>query len=283
MHLKRFLSGIFILLISTQIFAQDTKEICEKERLFAEHKNPSGNLKLSPGSTYLTSDDTYLQESLKLANDVLKGKDSYTWGPFHDKNIALFHICAISEVIKLRDSKSGYNPTNQTNSATRSQQQIQSNNSSQSQNQSQSSDSQQAQQIQQPMQQSQQQAQQNQQRADQARQGKRKTHDPAAEAHGCLSLTNGSKLLGGFTNSCGYKVDFIFCNYKPKQGSWADTVDCEKGRNGIGGWMVGPYGKSTDHTNRNGTTYWFACKSPAFAIDGEYVPGQGLLGRCATN
>jgi hypothetical protein len=134
-------------------------------------------------------------------------------------------------------------------------------------------------QAQQQAAQAQQRATQNQARADQARQGKRKTHDPAAEASQCLSLSNDGAMFGGFTNSCNYKVEYIFCNYQPKDGSWADSFNCQK-KNGIGAWQVGANGKSVDHTNRNGMTYWFACKSPAWPLDAEFTEGQGISARC---
>ncbi|MBK8072548.1 MAG: hypothetical protein IPK34_11325 [Ramlibacter sp.] len=74
-----------------------------------------------------------------------------------------------------------------------------------------------SQQGQQSAQQAQQNAQQSQARADQQRQGKRKTNDPAAQAHECVVIDQaGSGNFGAFKNTCGYKVNFTTCNYKPR-------------------------------------------------------------------
>jgi hypothetical protein len=146
-----------------------------------------------------------------------------------------------------------------------------------------SDQSQQNQAAQQQSQQAQQLAQQNQARADQARQGKRKTHDPAAEAHECISIDNaGSGNFGAFKNSCGYKVNFSTCNYKPRirQGgfNWSADFDCEKGQYGL---HTPSAGVSVAAHNRNTEmVYWFACKHPANPVDTEFTAGGGVRGRC---
>jgi hypothetical protein len=143
--------------------------------------------------------------------------------------------------------------------------------------------SQQNQAAQQQSQQAQQLAQQNQASADQARQGKRKTHDPAAEAHECISIDNaGSGNFGAFKNSCGYKVNFSTCNYKPRirQGgfNWSADFDCEKGQYGL---HTPSAGVSVAAHNRNTEmVYWFACKHPAYPVDTEFTAGSGVRGRC---
>lgn len=126
---------------------------------------------------------------------------------------------------------------------------------------------------------SQQLTQERQARADAAsRSAGRKTHDPAAEAHDCLSRRKNT-LYGGFVNSCGYEVHYAFCNMNPTKDSWASSFNCEN-RDGIGAWQVGGNREAAAHTNGAPHTYWFACKAPAYPGDLEYVPGQGLVGRC---
>lgn len=142
---------------------------------------------------------------------------------------------------------------------------------------------QQTQSAQQLSQQTQQTANQNQARADQARQGKRKTHDPAAEAHQCISIDNaGSGNFGAFKNTCGYRVNFYTCNYKPRitQGgfNWSADFDCEKQQ--IGMHTPGAGVSVASHNRNTEMVYWFACKAPASPVDVTYVQGQGLSGRC---
>jgi hypothetical protein len=113
--------------------------------------------------------------------------------------------------------------------------------------------------------------------------GKRKMHDPAAEAHECIVIDNpGSGNFGAFKNICGYKVNFYTCNYKPRitQGgfNWSADFDCEKQKTGMhtpgAGGSVAAHNRNTEHV------YWFACKAPASPVDVEYVAGKGLNGRC---
>lgn len=132
-------------------------------------------------------------------------------------------------------------------------------------------------------QQSQQLAQQNQARADQQRKGKRKTHDPAAEAHECISIDkSGSGNFGAFKNQCSYPVNFTTCNEKPRviQGgfNWSADFDCAKQQYGLhtlkGNSSVAAHNRNTEYV------YWFACKAPAMPADTEYMAGKGLMGRC---
>lgn len=151
------------------------------------------------------------------------------------------------------------------------------------QNNSPNQNEQQSQGAQQQSQQAQQQAQQTQARADQARQGKRKTHDPAAEAHECIAKDTTPGLFGGFRNQCNYKVSFYSCNFKPRvvQGgfNWSADFDCEQQKFGL--YDMGPGGKTAAHTNNTETVYFFACKSPATPVDVDFVAGQGARGRCS--
>jgi len=130
---------------------------------------------------------------------------------------------------------------------------------------------------QQQSQQAQQAAQQNQARADQARQGKRKTHDPAAEAHHCIQPNFGG-LYGGMRNTCNYKVWFTMCGYRPTENSWLRGMACEK--QSFGSDSVGPGREVASHTKGVEMLYWYACKDPAWALDAEFVPGQGIKARC---
>lgn len=118
-------------------------------------------------------------------------------------------------------------------------------------------------------------------RGDAAAQRKgRRTHDPAAEAHHCLTLETSPRVIyGGFINSCGFRVEFVFCNYQPKPNSWGTSLDCSK-KQGLGASHVNPNFASADHTNGAQTVYWFACKYPSWPVDVEYAPGQGLMARC---
>ena len=127
--------------------------------------------------------------------------------------------------------------------------------------------------------QAQQRATQNQARADQARQGKRRRHEPENVATECID-PNFTGLYGGMKNSCGYKVWYTYCAYKPKPSSWLTGMDCEK--QSFGTDLVGANRESAAHTKGAEMLYWFACKDPAWPLDSEYVPGQGVRSRCYT-
>ena len=141
---------------------------------------------------------------------------------------------------------------------------------------------QQSQQAQQQAQQAQEAARVAQTRADQARQGQRRTHDPAAEAHQCIEIDKDPGLFGAFKNTCGYKVNFSTCNYRPRlrQGgfNWSADFDCEQQKFGLhtpdGGRAVASHNRNTE------TVHWFACKAPALPVDTEFVAGNGVRGRC---
>ncbi|WP_396435220.1 hypothetical protein, partial [Limnohabitans sp.] len=133
--------------------------------------------------------------------------------------------------------------------------------------------------AQQQSQQSQQLAQQNQARADKAREGKRRTHNDAAQAHSCIEIDKEPGLFGGFKNTCDYKVNYDFCNFKPKKDSWASSHDCEK-KHGIGADAVGPGKSSAAHNRNTEMVYWFACKDPSWPVDSVFVLGKGIEARC---
>jgi hypothetical protein len=142
-----------------------------------------------------------------------------------------------------------------------------------------SQQSQQNQSAQQQAAQAQQLAQQNQARADQTRQGKRRRHEPENEASQCIQPDFGG-LYGGMKNTCNFKVWYTYCGYRPKENSWLIGMNCEK--QSFGSDSVSPGRTSAAHTKGVEMLYWIACKEPAWTVDTEFVPGQGLRGRCHT-
>jgi hypothetical protein len=133
--------------------------------------------------------------------------------------------------------------------------------------------------AQQQSQQAQQQAQQTQARADQARQGQRRRHEPENEASHCIQPDFGG-LYGGMKNTCDFKVWYTYCGYRPKENSWLTGMSCEK--QSFGSDSVSPGRTSASHTKGVESIHWIACKEPAWALDAEFVPGQGIKGRCYT-
>ena len=133
--------------------------------------------------------------------------------------------------------------------------------------------------AQQQAQQTQQLAAQNQTRADQARQGKRRRHEPENEASQCIQPDFGG-LYGGMKNTCDFKVWYTYCGYRPKENSWLTGMSCEK--QSFGSDSVGPGRTSASHTKGVESIHWIACKEPAWTVDTEFVPGQGIKGRCHT-
>jgi hypothetical protein len=133
--------------------------------------------------------------------------------------------------------------------------------------------------AQQQSQQAQQQAQQTQARADQARLGQRRRHEPENEASHCIQPDFGG-LYGGMKNTCDFKVWYTYCGYRPKENSWLTGMSCEK--QSFGSDSVSPGRTSASHTKGVESIHWIACKEPAWALDAEFVPGQGIKGRCYT-
>ena len=149
----------------------------------------------------------------------------------------------------------------------------------QQQNNSPQQSQQQSQQAQQQAQQIQQLAAQSQARADQARQGQRRRHEPENEASHCIQPDFGG-LYGGMKNTCNFKVWYTYCGYRPKENSWLTGMSCEK--QSFGSDSVSPGRTSASHTKGVESIHWIACKEPAWALDAEFVPGQGIKGRCYT-
>ena len=238
---------------SNQTFAYDDIEsICKNEIATARNSGSGG---AAPSYVKNKYDEFIEMSNEKFAKESAEARRELPGNAHpHFTTHKSMMICISNAASKARNEKSNNSAQSQTNNSNQSQQ------------------------LTQRAQESQQQAQQNQQRADQDRRGMRKTHDPDNEAHDCLMHAKESKQFGGFTNSCNYKVDFLYCNYKPKPGSGADIVDCQKGK--MGSLTIGAKSQTDDHTNKNGETYWFACKSPARAVDGEFVEGKGISARC---
>lgn len=125
--------------------------------------------------------------------------------------------------------------------------------------------------------QSQQLAQENQSKADAARQGKRKKHDPAAEAHHCIKVNEGG-LFGSMDNKCNFKIWYVDCGYRPTEKSWLKSMACENQKFGLS--TVGPNKRDPSHTRHVEKMYWFACKDPARPVDYKFIEGSGIHGRC---
>ncbi len=113
--------------------------------------------------------------------------------------------------------------------------------------------------------------------ADEKQRGKPKRHRPEGEAHNCLQLKKAG-LYGGFNNTCSASVTYYFCHYQPRKDSWGESLDCEKGKIGMG--SVKPNTGAAEHTYNSAMIYWFACKDGFSPADAEFVLGQGLRGRC---
>ena len=125
-------------------------------------------------------------------------------------------------------------------------------------------------------QQSQQLAQENQSKADSARQGKRRQHDPSAEATHCIQPMEGKKE-DRIKNICDYEIYYTFCYYQPEESSFATFTTCEK--QSFGAVELKP-GKSHVVYKRAAKFYWHACKLPTWSLDSEYIDGKGINARC---
>lgn len=284
--LKISLSGIFILLISTQTFAACEAELNEYEKAFK-------NSNAGPGSSRAKETQNFQENAYRSGNfddadarlraleikkknlrDAIAAKDFGSGSKNSVIKYSQYDLCVYEYLESIAQSQSN------------NSKQSQSNNSSQSQNQSQPSESQQAQQIQQTMQQAQQQAQQNQQRADQVREGKRKTHDAGAEAHDCIEVDTKS-LYGGFKNKCSYPVSYGYCVNNPRKGALTDSplfscAGMAARKPFAGAQTIRANGYDANHTKGGDSIYYFACKQPASAMDLTVVIGQGIQGRCGT-
>jgi hypothetical protein len=114
---------------------------------------------------------------------------------------------------------------------------------------------------------------------DQTRKAERRRHEPENEASHCIQPDFGG-LYGGMKNTCDFKVWYTYCGYRPKESSWLTGMSCEK--QSFGSDSVSPGRTSASHTKGVEMLYWIACKEPAWTVDTEFVPGQGVRGRCYT-
>ena len=111
--------------------------------------------------------------------------------------------------------------------------------------------------------QSQQLAQETQAKAGAARQGKRKIHDPSAEATNCMQPIQGNKE-DRIKNICNFEIYYTFCYYQPEEGSSATFTTCEK--QSFGAVQLKP-GKSHVVYKRAEKFYWHACKLPTWSVE----------------
>lgn len=86
-------------------------------------------------------------------------------------------------------------------------------------------------------------------------------------ANDCLSLDKEVTLYGGFVNSCPFKVQYVFCAYRPNKGSWTESFDCEKGKGGYD--IIGAKSRQAAHTRNAESTHWAAC--PWSDMDGKFL------------
>lgn len=125
--------------------------------------------------------------------------------------------------------------------------------------------------------QSQQLAQENQSKADAARQGKRKVHDPAAEAHHCIKVNTGGST-GSMVNTCNFKISYVDCRYNNTSDELKNWLTCEKQKFGFG--FIDAHNEDLTFTRKVQKIYWFACKEPSRPVDYNFVEGRGISGRC---
>ena len=125
--------------------------------------------------------------------------------------------------------------------------------------------------------QSQQLAQENQSKADAARQGKRKVHDPAAEAHNCIKVNTGGST-GSMVNTCNFKISYVDCRYNNTSDELKNWLTCEKQKFGFG--FIDAHNEDLTFTRKVQKIYWFACKEPSRPVDYNFVEGRGISGRC---
>ena len=108
--------------------------------------------------------------------------------------------------------------------------------------------------------------------------GLRRTHNKEDEASRCLKM-DGRQI----TNTCDYRVEYIFCAYNPDQNAFkaafemAAAFDCEKRQMGMQG--VRPKGKQAG-TFTAEAVFVFGCKDPSLPAGVTYERGRGLSGRC---
>jgi hypothetical protein len=63
-------------------------------------------------------------------------------------------------------------------------------------------------------------------------------------------------------------------------GAWAQPQSCAS--QAAAANATSPGRTSASHTKGVESIHWIACKEPAWSLDAEFVPGQGIRGRCYT-
>lgn len=108
--------------------------------------------------------------------------------------------------------------------------------------------------------------------------GLKRTHNKGDEASRCLKM-DGRQI----TNTCDFRVGYIFCAYNPDQKAFkaafemAAAFDCEKRQMGMQG--AAPRKKQAG-TFTSEAVYIFGCKDPSLPSGVTYERGRGLSGWC---
>lgn len=103
---------------------------------------------------------------------------------------------------------------------------------------------------------------------------------PELNASQCIRLGTKSGLYGpGFANTCSYQVQFRFCAFRPKKGSWAEAFDCENTKGGTE--LIDPRSEIPAHTKDAEYFYWAGCRFPeGLPSDFKFTPWIGYEFRC---
>jgi hypothetical protein len=101
--------------------------------------------------------------------------------------------------------------------------------------------------------------------------------EKAVVANDCISLISNPQSYGGFNNSCLFPVYVAWCAYRPKDGAWSSSFDCDKNKGGLSSVQANAW--SVDHTHNAEYVFWFACKQPG-TPKVRYTSGVGFHGTC---
>lgn len=95
---------------------------------------------------------------------------------------------------------------------------------------------------------------------------------PGEPVHGCLTPIQ--EGVGGFTNTCSFKVNFGFCNIKPRPDAWATVHDCARASNLINYRGINANSRQVLQNRAAESTAWFACKDPAIPKEMRFEGGR---------
>ncbi|MEN9538161.1 MAG: hypothetical protein RLZZ126_396 [Pseudomonadota bacterium] len=103
---------------------------------------------------------------------------------------------------------------------------------------------------------------------------------PEFNASQCIRLGTRTSSFGpGFANTCGHRVVFTFCAFRPKKDSWAEAFDCEKTKGGTE--LIEPRSEIAAHTTDAEYFYWAGCRFPeALPADFKFSAAKGYEFRC---